>query len=54
MVYQLFVDECGKEICDLPLSEVFTRERFLDIYESSSKSGYDSNAQTNFVARPAS
>ena len=54
MIYDLLVNQCGMEICDLPLSETFTRERFIEVYETSAASGYDRNAQTNFVARPTS
>ena len=54
MVYDFLVSTCGLQIWDLALQRSFSKDKFIDVYESSHASYYDRNAQTNFVARPGS
>ncbi len=51
-VFEFLTNECGLEICDLELKQIFTRKEFNEIYHSSYDSNYDRHAQTNFIARP--
>jgi FkbM family methyltransferase len=50
-LHDFLADTCGLAIWDLAMTGPFTRDRFREVYTASFESGYDRNAQTNFVAR---
>lgn len=52
-LFDLLTDECGMAVYRLSDTRPLKRARFVDIYHRSARSGYDRNAHTNFVARPA-
>ncbi len=52
MIYDFLVNKCNLKIYNLKMSEVFTKNEFVKVYEESFQTNYDSKAQTNFVAIP--
>lgn len=51
-IFDFFTDECRYEIWDLELSQAFSKDSFREMYESSHLSNYNSESQTNCVAKP--
>jgi len=52
-IFGLLEEDLGMDIYTLDLRGPLSMERLEDIYERSDESGYDSSAETNFVAWPS-
>ena len=52
MIHDQLVGRYGLEVFSLDGRGPHSKERFVTIYESSRKSNYSRNAETNFVAHP--